>query len=234
MRKTEAEIVDIFSSIQGEGVFLGAKQVFVRFKGCNLRCRYCDEPRDIRPELYAPGALMEKIEYFEETKGMHHSVSLTGGEPLCYTDFLKAFLPLLRKKGMKSYLETNGTLPGELGGVIDFVDIIAMDIKLPSATGERAFWGEHEEFLKTALEKKVFVKAIITPETTKEDVEKAIRLVAGAGAAIPLILQPATPAGAAKGGLSKERLLEFLDMGARHRLETIRVLPQMHKLWGIK
>ena len=38
----ENEIKEIFSSIQGEGPFIGYKQLFVRFCGCNLSCEYCD------------------------------------------------------------------------------------------------------------------------------------------------------------------------------------------------
>ena len=38
----EAPIVEIFSSIQGEGLLVGRRQIFVRFAGCNLDCNYCD------------------------------------------------------------------------------------------------------------------------------------------------------------------------------------------------
>ena len=89
MRKVEAEITDIFSSVQGEGIFVGAKQVFVRFKRCNMNCVFCDEQRDADPRLFTTETLMGAISSIEESKGMHHSVSLTGGEPLMYADFLK-------------------------------------------------------------------------------------------------------------------------------------------------
>jgi organic radical activating enzyme len=234
MNNTHAGIVDVFSSVQGEGIFLGAKQVFVRFERCNLKCSYCDEPRDATAEVYTPPALLEKILFLEEEKGSHHSVSLTGGEPLCYSDFLAEFLPLLRAKGMKSYLETNGTLAQELGRIIDLVDIIAMDIKLPSATGAGAFWDAHTEFLKTALKKRAFVKVVVTPEVAEEDIEKAIRLVTSCGTNIPFILQPATLAASTESAVDKKRLLDYLEMGMRGRLETIKVIPQMHKAWGVK
>jgi organic radical activating enzyme len=230
----EAEIVDIFSSVQGEGIFVGAKQVFIRFKRCNMNCLFCDEDKDACPRLYAPAALMKEVESLEEAKGMHHSVSLTGGEPLMYTDFLKVLLPLLRKNSKKSYLETNGTLPEELSGVIDLVDIVAMDFKLPSSTGERAFWDEHLEFLKIALKKHVFVKIVVTPDTTIEDIEKTVLLINKAGKGIPLIIQPVTPVGPEAKEVSSQMLLKFLDIGLKNNLDHIRVIPQVHKMLKMK
>ena len=39
---TVTKINEIFSSIQGEGLYIGSKQLFIRFCGCNLKCNYCD------------------------------------------------------------------------------------------------------------------------------------------------------------------------------------------------
>jgi len=234
MHNIKAEITGVFSSIQGEGIFLGARQIFVRFRDCNLRCSYCDEPRDAASKEYTAPELMSEVKFLELSKGPHHSVSVTGGEPLLYSEFLKAFLPYLRKNGIKAYLETNGTLPDELAKVIDWVDIVAMDFKLPSSTGERPFWREHSEFLKIAARKKVFVKAVVTPATAKEDIEKAVALVKKAGGKIPLVLQPATPVKKEDGPVNKDALLRFLEIGLKHDLDNIRVIPQIHKILDVK
>lgn len=101
------KIKEIFASIQGEGPYVGVKQLFIRFCNCNLKCNYCDTEfsSDDDFEEYTPQTLVEKIrEYNLETI---HSVSLTGGEPLLSAEFLKTFLPLT---GKKIYLETNATL----------------------------------------------------------------------------------------------------------------------------
>ncbi len=229
----KADVTEVFSSIQGEGIFIGAKQVFVRFAKCNMECAYCDEKKDGRVREYSTLELMKEVRRVESDKGMHHSISLTGGEPLIWWEFLRDFLRLLKMEGRKSYLETNGTMPSELSRVIDFVDIIAMDFKLPSSTGCRSYWDEHAEFLRIAGRKKVFVKAVVTPSTTHEDIMAAADLIRQIDPNLPFILQPATPAGSV-GRIGNDRLIEFLDGAARKQLTSVRVIPQVHKALNIK
>lgn len=234
MSKLTADISEIFSSIQGEGVFLGARQIFVRFKQCNLKCLYCDEPREGKATVYTPMELLSEVKYLDLSKGPHHSVSLTGGEPLVYPEFVGAFLRLVKKAGMTTYLETNGTLPRELDKVIESVDIVAMDIKLPSATGERPFWDEHIEFLRIASWKKVFVKAVVTENTSKADIAKAVSLVARVKGNIPFVIQPASPVKKEDKPLGSDMLMKFVEIGLKHNIDNIRVIPQIHKKLGVK
>lgn len=234
MFKITADISDIFSSIQGEGIFLGARQIFIRFGRCNLNCAYCDEPRHRPFTQHSPATLLGQVKFLELSKGPHHSVSITGGEPLLYAEFLKVFLPMIRKEHIKVYLETNGTLPEELTSIIGLVDIVAMDIKLPSSTGERAYWKEHFEFLRIATAKKVFLKAVVTPMTTKEDMEKAVDLVKRIKRDIPLVLQPATPVNKDDEPVSHDRMLKLMEIGFGKKFDNIRVIPQVHKILGVK
>ena len=235
MDNVKAEITEIFSSIQGEGIFLGAKQIFVRFKKCNLSCSFCDERTKPNSTEYTPIELMNRIKELDGSSGPHHSVSLTGGEPLLYWDFLKVFLAILKKnRNFKSYLETNGTLPHELDSIIDLVDIVAMDFKLPSSTNEREYWREHADFLKIALKKKVFVKVVVTPDTSSEDIEKAVQIIKKSNKDIPFILQPASSAKADKSGIDNDRLLKFLEVGLKNDMNNIRVIPQVHKILKVK
>ena len=96
----KARIKDIFTSIQGEGLFVGHKQLFIRFCGCNLACQYCDTDFHINNSLeYTVEELVEIIKKHADC----HSVSLTGGEPLLNTGFMKEFLP---QCPLPVYLET--------------------------------------------------------------------------------------------------------------------------------
>ncbi len=230
-----AEITEIFSSIQGEGIFLGAKQIFIRFKKCNMYCVFCDESKDLEAKEYTPLQLAREVKALDASNGPHHSVSFTGGEPLLYRDFLKIFIGIMKKsRGFKSYLETNGTLPCELSKIIELIDIVAMDFKLPSSTGGKEYWHEHADFLKIASRKKVFVKAVVTASTTKEDIIKAVVLIKKARKDIPLILQPATPVKSNDKTIERSRLLGFMEIGSKNDVNNMRVIPQIHKMLGVR
>ena len=43
------DILEIFSSIKGEGPYVGERQIFIRLKDCNLDCIYCDVDKAKRP-----------------------------------------------------------------------------------------------------------------------------------------------------------------------------------------
>ena len=257
-KSSAADISEIFVSIQGEGLYAGQKQVFVRFAGCNLGCVYCDEPAASVKRIPAPfpGRKLQVAghkPYAELPGGFGHAgqalaptaakiiglaraqrsrdVSLTGGEPLLQWRFIKALSPALKKAGLTLHLETNGVLYRELGEVRPLVDVIAMDIKLPSATGCAAFWAGHSKFLAVAPEK-TFVKVVVTSGTSAGEFKRAVSLAAKARAAIPFFIQPASPINGLRPP-SRAKLDLFYRLAAR-KLAGVRILPQIHKLGGIK
>ena len=130
---------------------------------------------------------------------------------------------------MPAYLETNGILYQELAEIIDDIDIIAMDIKLPSSTKEKPYWQEHAEFLKLARRKDVFLKAVITVDTTPDDVAKAVDLVTSVAPEVLLILQPNTFE--LKDGVVA-KCVEYQNYCLKY-LPHVRILPQMHKFMKI-
>jgi len=242
-----APVTEIFSSVQGEGLFLGCRQIFIRFYGCNLNCSYCDtvfavQPVNCRIET-GPGKgffilkenPVELCDVISATANLklpeHHSVSLTGGEPLLHSNFIKLLIPFLSGTRSGIYLETNGTLPGELEGIIDLVDIIAMDIKLPSVTGQPAFWKLHRRFLKTACKRNVFVKIVAGNNTSKEEIDNTADIISSVDANIPLVIQPVTKNGKV-GNVTPEKLIE-LQSFAQKRLFDVRIIPQTHKILGL-
>ena len=231
-KQPTAKITEVFLSIQGEGVHAGDEHIFVRFHGCNMRCTFCDTPQSEIPGDSSIRSVVDKIIDANPQKRAG-AITITGGEPLLHSNFLKCLLPALKDKGYRIHLDTNGTMPDRLGEVINEVDVIAMDIKLPSSTKDRHFWEEHAKFLDIARAKSVFVKVVITDETDWTDVEKAVSLVEEADSGIPFIMQPASEFGEFRGKPDNTRILEW-QKKAQARLKDVRVIPQLHKIEGVK
>ena len=227
-----AKVMEIFPSVQGEGTHAGVRQVFVRFFECNMHCAWCDTPNSIGDTVrnYREMGLDEVVARVRASADGCHSASFTGGEPLLHKDFIKALLPHLTTMGLKSYLETNGTLPSALAEVIGGTDIVAMDIKLPSSTKEKPFWQEHEDFLRIARDKKVFVKTVITNDTETADVDRAAGIVARVNSKIPFIFQP-NYFEMNKGVVAK---CEGLAKECAKILKDVRILPQVHKFMKLR
>lgn len=223
----KAKIIEIFSSIQGEGPYIGVKQLFIRFSGCNLQCDFCDTNQEFNASCleFTPEELRDHIQDFDLRT--IHSISLTGGEPLLWTDFLQEFLPLVDNK---IYLETNSTLKNNLERIIDYLDVISADIKLPSASGVEGSFAIHDEFFKTAkkYDKEIFAKVVFDANILDDEISHCLKLAEKYN--LPLVLQPKTVEG--KIPMEPEKILEifnkFLD-----NYPNVRLIPQVHKYLGV-
>lgn len=220
------DIIEIFSSIQGEGKFAGCRQIFVRLAGCNLNCAYCDTDFSRRNNFMTVAQVAEIIKKLSEEVPTH-SVSFTGGEPLLHGEFISEVAALIKNFGMKIFLETNGTLYKELEKIISAVDIISMDIKLPSVTGKNYF-DLHKKFISAAREKDLYVKIVVSAETTEEEFGAAIDLIPQD---ILLVIQPVTPVGEIKIA-SAEKIL-YLQSLALKKISDVRVIQQIHKIISV-
>ena len=229
-----ARIIEVFSSLQGEGIHVGQPHLFVRFWDCNLSCRYCDTDYRGSYGEVTQEQLLQEVQTRLSAEGPHQAVSLTGGEPLLWWKFLKGWLPRLKESGPPTYLETNGTLAHALLEVLPWIDIIAMDIKPPSATADRPVWKAHRAFLRIAADAKreVFVKIVVTKETSDEELKQTVDLVRRVDVRIPVVLQPVTPWGPVREGPSPEQLDRW-HAQASEWLADVRIIPQMHRVWGI-
>jgi organic radical activating enzyme len=226
----KGNVLEIFESFQGEGPYVGAPQIFVRTGGCHLRCAYCDTPESWTTEgsaAWEADALAAELERRAAARRFH-SISITGGEPLLQAEFLADVLS--RRKPLPVHLDTSGTLPERLARLIDLVDVVAMDIKLPSCPGTRADWDETERTLAVAARKEAFVKIVLTRDTTEEEIARAGGIIRRVDPSIRLFLQPATPFGGQEPP-PPERVARF--RAAAGDL-CVFVVPQIHVLMGWK
>ena len=230
--ETRARVIEVFSSLQGEGPRLGERQVFVRLGGCNLHCDYCDEPATI-PIPSGKVWTLERVKAAIlklNVQRKHRSISWTGGEPLLHPSFLEPLMRWARARGFENYLETNGTHPRAMRALAPLCDFVAMDVKLPSSTG-RSCWELHREFLKE-LPPHSILKVVLTSKGTEVEWKNVLSLGRGRRRKPLLVLQPATPLhGAAP--IDPVRLLRW-DAAARKSGFKTLILPQWHHHWGMK
>jgi 7-carboxy-7-deazaguanine synthase len=154
---------------------------------------------------------------------------------LLHAKFLQTFLPAVRQRtGLPIYLETGGHRPQQLALVIAHLDLIGMDMKLPSVSGEE-HWQAHREFLELCdqHQRSVFVKAIISAQTNPAELIQMGELVAAIDPHIPLFLQPVSPLDqphhAAPIAPSPDLVLQWQAL-LKQFLPSVRVIPQTHKM----
>lgn len=242
----KAPVREAFVSIQGEGPYVGYRQLFLRFPKCNLNCIYCDTLREWESdkacrvetspgsgefrEIPNPLSSATVLDLIAAQKRIH-SVSLTGGEPLLYAQFIKEL------KGSRSplYLESNMTLPEGAKEVKDLVRYVSGDFKLD---GQCDFRGQYEKYfnatarsfsiLRRTSFRDCFCKIVVTAGLDQEDFMHALEQIKGTISA--LILQPVTPLGEARAASPQEMM--GLQEKAMDLVEDVRIIPQTHKLWG--
>jgi len=248
-------LVEIFSSVQGEGIHVGESTLFLRFGGCDLRCRWCDSPATWYPAKQCriesergagggrsvpnPVSLGDALAAADALDlPAHRWVSLTGGEPLLQASAAEALARALRARGARVYLETHGLASEALRRLVDGVDLVSMDWKLASdvrraeGAGAADFHEAHAAFLRVArAAPEVFVKVVVTAATREEEIARMAACIAAVDATTPVVLQPVTPFGAVREVPAPRRLLALAAQLSRS-LSDVRLIPQTHGLYG--
>lgn len=126
-------VVEVFLSIDGEGIRAGKLATFIRLAGCNLRCSYCDTKY---AQNMTDGEEMSVLAIIDRVKELGcKNVTLTGGEPLLNKNgFILAHA--LAERGYSVNIETNGSI--DISDLLDEPNVIVtMDYKSPSSGCEK-------------------------------------------------------------------------------------------------
>lgn len=161
------KVIEIFESINGEGMRAGELAVFLRFAGCNLCCAYCDTMWANAAD--APVREMTLSEIIEEVgRFSARNVTVTGGEPLLQKE-IGLLLEALLKEGFSVEIETNGSVPlKEMAEKLPKL-IFTMDYKLPGSGMESRMLVENF----SALRSRDTVKFVVSD---RNDLERAYEI----------------------------------------------------------
>ena len=125
-------VIEKFTSINGEGLRQGELAIFLRFAGCNLRCPYCDTVYSYIDAKWTEESVDSLVNYC--IKQNVKNVTLTGGEPLLQND-IKELITKLSKNGFNVEIETNGSINIKEFLGIDNVSF-TLDYKCPTSLME--------------------------------------------------------------------------------------------------
>ena len=253
-----APLIEIFWSVQGEGRFVGLPMTFLRTATCPLRCLYCDTPNSytaperfpvrfgVREQQEANPATAEraaelavKVATTCGAGSRTRHLSITGGEPLVFPEFVREVGRLVRQKGMRCHLETAAIDSKALALCIDQVDHLSADYKLPETLGAPVggpapigggYGALHRQCCEVALQRgaTVDVKIVLTDKVADASLERAFEDLGPLREKIVVVLQPVTPFGAVTRTVPRADLERFLASTQRAGFDA-RVLPQVHK-----
>ena len=201
------KVVEIFKSIDGEGIRVGYPVTFIRLAGCNLRCNYCDTKYSYEDEKFTEMTPQEI--YIKVYKLGGKRITLTGGEPLIHKD-VKVLVDLLIQKGYEVNIETNGSVDITL--FLDKHTIITMDYKCASSDMEDKMLLDNI----SKLRKQDVLKFVVSDDNDLDTVQRIYQNTKATVYISPVF-----------GRIEPKQIVEYM---LEHNMENCRVQVQLHKI----
>lgn len=121
-------VIEIFGpTIQGEGMMIGEKTMFIRFGGCDYRCKQCDSMHAVMPEAVkknatwmTTGEIVDKINTLVGEKECDW-ITISGGNPAMWD--LREVVEELHSHGYRVCVETQGSIWRDWLGEVDTLTV---------------------------------------------------------------------------------------------------------------
>lgn len=209
-------VAEKFISINGEGAHAGELAAFIRFRGCNLCCTYCDTKWANKNECPVHIIGSDELCEWVLSSGVKN-VTLTGGEPLL-TDNLQELISKLIQNDLRVEIETNGSISLEKFAKNGSRPVFTMDYKLPSSGMEKYMNTDNFDYLN----EHDTIKFVCG---NTEDLRKAEQIINEYNLAkkCHIYLSPVF------GSIDPADMVEYMK---EKRMSTVRLQLQLHKyIW---
>ena len=239
--KARAKVSEIFTSIEGEGIFVGKKTLFIRLSGCHLKCRWCDTkyalPLDSGTD-YQIDEIKDLI--IKELRPFTYKVNFTGGEPLLQTEAVIELADFIKKQtNLKTYIESSCFDSELFSKVLPYIDICKIEFKTDDSKVV-----EDEEYdnlilneikcleLAVGSNKATYIKIVVTNSTNLESFKNLVYKISKRikpSDILGFIIQPSF-------GIDQptvNKLLDTYDI-VEPMFPEVRIIPQLHKEIGAR
>lgn len=239
--KATVRVSEIFTSIEGEGIFIGKKTLFIRLSGCHLKCRWCDTkyalPLDSGTD-YQIDEIKDLI--IKELRPSTYKVNFTGGEPLLQTEAVIELADFIKKQtNLKTYIESSCFDSELFSKVLPYIDICKIEFKTDDSNVV-----EDQEYdnlllneikcLELAVEsnKATYIKVVVTNSTNLESFKNLVYNISKKikhSDILGFIIQPSF-------GIDQptvNKLIDTYDI-VQPMFPEVRIIPQLHKEIGAR
>lgn len=211
------DVVEKFVSINGEGKRAGELAVFIRLKGCNLQCAYCDTKWANGADASAVSMTEEEICSYVKETGVKN-VTLTGGEPLYREHMLLLIARLLQEPNIRVEIETNGSVDLKEIAKLNPRPSFTMDYKLGASGMEHKMCMDNFSL----LEKEDTVKFVVG---SRNDLERAVEVISEQN----LLERVSVYFSPVFGEIDPQDMVAFM---IERKLNDVRLQLQLHKfIW---
>ncbi len=156
--------IESFGTVDGPGI-----RLVVFMQGCPMRCLYCHNPDTWDTHGGTEISLSEIISEYEKNRAFYEKggITVTGGEPLMQTEFVTELFREAKKRGIHTcidtsgitYSETNAKYLEKLDELIQYTDLVMLDIKHIDTAKHKILTGHGNErilgFAKYLEKKKI-------------------------------------------------------------------------------
>lgn len=229
-------LYEIFTSIEGEGIFYGTKTLFVRLAGCPFTCFYCDTTEALPADSGREYNIESACGLLDQNMAPNtFKVNFTGGEPLQQHKAVAELARHVQSKNVKTYLESSCFDSLRFEHVLPHMDIIKIELK--TRDSEFVDAKHHDSLVDNAViclehavraRKSTYVKVVVSKKTTDDDLAYMTdRIFDVTDRLDGFVIQPTY--GVAEPPL--DQLLKFYDT-VYGRYSDVRIVPQLHKFIG--
>jgi len=233
-------VLEIFGpTIQGEGMVIGQKTMFVRTAGCDYRCSWCDSAftwdgtASDEIKQMTPEAIYQELIRLGQDRFSH--VTISGGNPALLAS-LDGLVQLLKERGIRTAVETQGS---KWQSWLHDIDDVTISPKPPSSgmTTDLDALDQIIHALMASNHQGLSLKVVVFNE---EDFAYA-QSIHQRYPAVPFYLQPGNDDLTIADTITlRDKLLESFEWLIDRAMEApdmndVKVLPQLHALvWGNK